>query len=182
MVQTVTKSKDSVVWNLNNNKNQNRMLVLEFQQTPVMFLAKVLQLGSSGRGVVLNLQKWNKRWGTSARTFASAGVRGGGRCCGAYGRGRCAALQEGANGVRCERVAAARQAAEQRILLSVLDAKLLQVRCGLGHLWIGNPPPGKLADVKFPRIADDERAPLMSFHTQTNTPWMAEKHRFTLSH
>lgn len=68
--------------------------------------------------------------------------------------------------MRSERVVASRHAVEQRILLSVLNAKLLQVRCGLGHLWIGPPTPGKLADVKLPRIADYERAPLVSFNTK----------------
>lgn len=74
--------------------------------------------------------------------------------------------------MRSERVVAGRHAVEQRILLSVLDAKLLQVRCGLGHLWIGNHPPEnrRLADVKLPRTAGYERAPLMSFYTTTNMP------------
>lgn len=42
--------------------------------------------------------------------------------------------------MRFERVVAGRHAVEQRILLSVLNAKLLQVRCGLGDLWIGTAP------------------------------------------
>lgn len=66
--------------------------------------------------------------------------------------------------MRSKRVVVGRHAVEQRILLSVLNAKLLQIRCGLGHLWIGNPPE-KLADVKLPRIVDYERAPLVSFNT-----------------
>lgn len=41
--------------------------------------------------------------------------------------------------MRSERVVGGRHAVEQRIQLSVLNAKLLQVRCGLGHLWIRNP-------------------------------------------
>lgn len=73
MVQTVTKNQ-KIQWckistwkcsqksqskNNNNNNNKTGMLVLEFQKTPEINLsiAKVLQPGSSGHGIALNLQK-----------------------------------------------------------------------------------------------------------------------------
>lgn len=50
--------------------------------------------------------------------------------------------------MRSERVVGGRHAVEQRILLGVLNAKPLQVRSGLGHLWKNKKAPAPRKEVK----------------------------------